>query len=277
MKVLQRVWADIRKGENIDVYIALVVSVVVAVWGLFSGGLQEKIFAAMLMVLSIMSVGLLINRRSNDKIKEILERRQSEFNMSSIKDVVRANNESLIRSLGGVSVATYTTPYEYARYKADRLRRATRVDDVTWRLHGYDMQTRSQSELDALHEVDDVTKEIIKKTDVTWREVVVFRTRAHFEQELQLIQDAANIGYNLGFYPVPTDAKTPPRVGFMIVDNEELFIGYAANSKWLAIKHPDIVAVFSAYFYDIWREAEKIRVGIQVDNKKIEAAKTLFG
>jgi len=45
----------------------------------------------------------------------------------------------------------------------------------------------------------------------------------------------------------------------------------------LAIKHPDIVAIFSAYFNDIWQGAEKIKMGTKIDYSKVENVKVDFG
>jgi hypothetical protein len=271
MKGIRKVWAEILK--DVDVYIALLIAVAVAIWGLFSGSIRES---AMLMVLGAISFALLVNRHSNERLKELIEHRQSEFNALSIKDLISENNDNLIRSLNGVNIMTYATPGEYAQYKAKRLRQAKRVDDVTWRFHGYDAQTRSQGESQALRNVDEITDEIIKKDGVIWREVVVFRTKAHLEHELLLVKNPENIGYNFAFYPISPTSQNPPRVGFMIIDNEELFIGYVSNSKWLAIRHPDLISVFSAYFNDIWKEAEKIKIGSHVDEKKLELAESIF-
>jgi hypothetical protein len=273
MNGLWKIWNDIRKGENLDVYLAIGVSLVVAIWGLFSGSFKES---AMLMVLGAISVGVLVNRQTNEKIKELIEHRQSELNSSSIQDMIAENNNAVIQALNGVNITTYTTSAEYSQYKAKRLRQAKRIDDVTWRFHGYDVQTRSQGESQALKNLDEITKEIIKKDGVVWREVVVFRTKAQLEHELSLLKNPENIAYNFGFYPILPTSQNPPRVGFMIIDNEELFIAYASTSKWLAIRHPDLISVFSAYFNDIWREAEKVKIGNQVDQKKLELAELIF-
>lgn len=273
MKKFERIWQEIKNAENVDVYIGLVISTAISILGLATGDLTQKIFSAILLVLGFISGILLINNRINQKIKEILEQQYSEFNSSIVKAVITENNEAIIRALNGVSVSVYKNPYEYSQYKIKRLHQAKRIDDVTWRFHGYESQTSSKLDRQAYQKEDEIIKEVVRKSDVVWREVAVFRSKAHLEHELSLIQNPENVSYNLGYYPITDTIKSPPRFGFMIIDNNELFIGYASTSHWLVIRHSEIIALYSAYFTDIWKNSEKL---YNDDEKKIEQLKTMF-
>lgn len=71
MKFLQRIWRDFRQGENIDLYITVVVSIVLTVLNIVSIVPSSWIAPLSLTILALLSIAILGNRY---RIETILER-----------------------------------------------------------------------------------------------------------------------------------------------------------------------------------------------------------
>ncbi len=72
MKAIRRIWQDIRNGQNIDIYITVTVSFVVAILSAFGVTNQTLISSAILAILALVSASLLSNRRANESIESAL-------------------------------------------------------------------------------------------------------------------------------------------------------------------------------------------------------------
>lgn len=70
MKILQQIWHDIRQGENIDLYLTVLIAVALAILNLF--GITDYLIGPItLAVLALLSISSLVNRR---RLEDILER-----------------------------------------------------------------------------------------------------------------------------------------------------------------------------------------------------------
>lgn len=74
MKSIKRIWADLRKGENIDYYLTIVVSIVVGVIGLF-GFAKNQIAPLTLAVLALLALAGLKSRYLSDELAEKLDKK----------------------------------------------------------------------------------------------------------------------------------------------------------------------------------------------------------
>ncbi len=74
MKILFRFWNDLRKGQNLDLYITIIIALVISVLSILGITDQNVIAAAILTTLALVSGGLLANRHDNEKIREVLTR-----------------------------------------------------------------------------------------------------------------------------------------------------------------------------------------------------------
>ena len=74
MKFFQRVWDDIQKGENIDYYLTIVVSIVVGIAGLF-GFAKDQIAPLTLAVLAMLALAGLRSRYLSDELANKLDKR----------------------------------------------------------------------------------------------------------------------------------------------------------------------------------------------------------
>lgn len=74
---LRRVGHDIRTGQNIDVYIAIVISVIVALLSIFSIASQAIIFSALLVIMALVLNSMLVNRQQNEETMAMLSNLKS--------------------------------------------------------------------------------------------------------------------------------------------------------------------------------------------------------
>jgi len=154
------------------------------------------------------------------------------------------------------------------KYGVKETRFTKKVDDVSWRFKDVNKQPRSGGDSTLRNEEMELISQIAKKPDVVWRGVAVFTSVEHLEREIPLISEIENKGYNFGVYEINPETS-PPLSGFMIIDNTELFIAYPPKSIRLTIQHPSIVKLYSEYFDDIWQLAQKVKLGDNIDFKKL--------
>lgn len=114
-KVFKKVWEDIYAGQNLDVYITLVIASIVAVLGVNDPSKQSIVSSAILATLGLISIGLLTNRQENEQIRQTLEAlaRSSEsprnllmqnYNSSLLKQPLRDEvNQLLFLAVNGTS------------------------------------------------------------------------------------------------------------------------------------------------------------------------------
>jgi hypothetical protein len=74
MRFLRRAWDDIRSGQNLDIYITALLSLIVAILGVSGIVNQSVISAAVLAVLALLLSSLLVARYQNDKIQSVLSK-----------------------------------------------------------------------------------------------------------------------------------------------------------------------------------------------------------
>lgn len=72
MNYLRLIWQDITNGQNLDIYVTVIISVVIAILGVIGIVNDAVIFSAVLATLALLSTSLLVTRRDNDEIRNIL-------------------------------------------------------------------------------------------------------------------------------------------------------------------------------------------------------------
>lgn len=72
MKILQKLVTDIKRRQNIDIYITILIAVVVSILGLVQVANQAVISSAVLATLALVSFSLLMNRQENEEIRKAL-------------------------------------------------------------------------------------------------------------------------------------------------------------------------------------------------------------
>lgn len=104
---LRRIGHDIRTGQNIDVYIAILISILVALLGVFSIVSQTIILSALLVIMALVLSSMLVNRRLNEETMVLLSNLKStrslaasffteDHNMSEIALAIRSSQKVII-------------------------------------------------------------------------------------------------------------------------------------------------------------------------------------
>lgn len=98
MRLLRSVWQDIRSGENLDVYVTVIIAVLVAILSIFELVDQTIVLSTVLATLALVSVALLRNRHADDEIRTTLarievgedttEQRRIEYDLATVRDLV---------------------------------------------------------------------------------------------------------------------------------------------------------------------------------------------
>lgn len=97
MVTLRRFWNDIRRGENIDLYVTVIGAFLIAILNLLGLASSASVAPLTLVILGLLSVSLLANRHSMETLVERLSNANQPFFMSefpsSLKDEFSAANE----------------------------------------------------------------------------------------------------------------------------------------------------------------------------------------
>ena len=74
MNIYERIWREIRSGENIDLYVTIVIAFVLVILSLFGFASSGVIASLTLAVLGLLAISNLVNRhRVEELIKQVAE------------------------------------------------------------------------------------------------------------------------------------------------------------------------------------------------------------
>jgi hypothetical protein len=206
----------------------------------------------------------------------IVERRGK---LEDIYSSLARHNYEMLRAIG-IEVEEYSTSADWAMSLSNRIRKAKRVNDVSWGDEESLQHRWSQSDRTAHNKCDAAVAEIIRKHDVIWREVCVF-SENRFKRKSKDILDPQAIGYSIA-YLEPSTKKAIPRIGgFMTIDAEtqegELFIANTESTMWLRIRHPAIVSYFAHYFDNLWNAASILKSGPHLNQELFKKLDSIYG
>lgn len=201
----------------------------------------------------------------------IIERRGKLDHMTSLFE---QRTEAILKAVG-VEVVTYKSSSDLISAFAARIRRARRVDDVTWMEEEDPWDGWSAKDLDTYEYLQETVTEVSKKPDVIWREVAMFSPAGFKREKTRLLDPDTTPGYKVAYFDRPSSV-TPPRIGFAVIDsreeNAEVFLSSAKVR--LKIRHPAVVDYFSQYFELIWSRAQKLKRGPNVDHNLLRELET---
>ena len=90
MKKLRRVWDNIRNGENIDLYVAVPLAILIAILGIFGITSPQLIASMTLVILGLLATSLLTNRQA---VKELSHKLSQSSNTVFHTDFSESNLE----------------------------------------------------------------------------------------------------------------------------------------------------------------------------------------
>ena len=217
--------------------------------------LAGRIPTLTLLVAGIVAAYLVVERRTQlGKIEST-----SKFHFEQLQDAIAHSTSTVIDSLNGVELRSFTSGNELMQYVNKRLLQARdRVLDVSW--------SSAVGMGSGLNIVQQVNAEYERRMEATatripYREVFMFN-RPGRKEKLRRLLDRDLAGYSCAYYK----ESNIPLMQFMIVDDEVIILSDQLPSK-LAIRHPHIVRLFVEYYDDIWDASTKIKdeFGVHVD------------
>jgi hypothetical protein len=122
MKVIQKSWQDVRNGQNLDIYITVIIAVIVTVLGIIGVVNYEIISSAILATLALVSISVLQSRYENKEVRNLLSQIDSTRNLAEkflTREYDRSRIPVLIRNsrkiyLWGFDLNTILTSSKYA-------------------------------------------------------------------------------------------------------------------------------------------------------------------
>ena len=260
----------IQKIEYILLFSTAGVSLIIAlldVSGLLDSNtwIVQRIPAITLLCVGFVASYLVLERRG--KIDAMANDIRESYAL--LLNEIESSSAQIMTALDGIQVTSFENDTEMFRYASKRIRQADSIDHVLWSSLFFG-QPRSTEVIQAYErDYQDSVDTVLKKGSTVWREVTIFRSPKHFERDKMRVLDPANISYNLAYYDL-AHIDNPPRIGFSIIDRDEVILLYAPESSVLSIRHPDIVQVFQDYFDDLWSNAEKLKQGDQVNDSRLK-------
>lgn len=116
MKTLQRIWKDIRRGENIDIYITIALVFILGIFNFFSPSSSTLIFTVILAALGILAVSAL---KTEHHFEEVIQNQgrakdlfMNEFPATMHDDIVNASELLMIGVTLARTVKTYYSEFE---------------------------------------------------------------------------------------------------------------------------------------------------------------------
>ena len=109
MKLLRKIFRDLRQGENLEVYLSLVVALVLLILDVFGVASTEAIAAGTLATLALLAFSTLTNRQQTQKLARAAE--QAVLGRSSADDFFGEESHLGEQDFeGGVSSAPSESP-----------------------------------------------------------------------------------------------------------------------------------------------------------------------
>jgi hypothetical protein len=162
--------------------------------------------------------------------------------------------EEIVRSLNGVRIQTFDTPFDLLEYATRRVGEAKKwIDDTSWGNElGYEAQLPQNKTISIEHR-DQIAQ--FAQTN-TYREIFIFDQPFQKDVLKRRLENKEISGYSCAYYENPSNVLL---LKFMIIDNEEVIL-LADNFKGnMAIKHPEIVSMFKSYYQILWDRATVIK------------------
>lgn len=108
MNLLKRIWDDIRRGENIDLYVAAPLAVIIAIFGILGVTSPQLISSITLVILGLLATSLLTSRHA---VKELSQKLTQTSETFFFKEFSESNFEADFENatdlwLVGVSMTT---------------------------------------------------------------------------------------------------------------------------------------------------------------------------
>jgi len=215
--------------------------------------LANRVPTLTLLLLAFVAAYLVIERRKHfDE-----HNRRMETSHSAVLQSLTRSTTTIIASVSGVQIKSFSDNTQLVSYIAKRLKEARHtVDDLTW-----SHKLSLVQHLPAQKKVEEKYQQRIAEISehIQYREVFVFNKVNRVDKLNRRLQENSS-GYSCAYYH-PTDI---PLVQFVIIDKKEIvFAGDVFPSK-CAIRSPHLASLFQSYYDEVWEHATKLKEGQEI-------------
>ncbi len=245
-KFLKNTINDLRQGENLDIYITVIIGIILAILGLLDVIEFNLLAAGILMTISSIAGSLLSVRRSG---KETQDRIQIDVQ----KQTARIEGKiEMVDSLKEIRVRPFKDFATCLQYANDKIRKAKlNVFSVYW---------------DA-----DLNFEQIIGKNVIHREILLIdesnqpQYQAHLHNRLHQNRES---GYSCAYVKTVKEMTSQ----FIIVDANELIFLSRLTSHNLSVRHPLIIQMFQQQYDNMWQKATRLKLNEKIYIDKLSEA-----
>jgi hypothetical protein len=125
-KYLLRIWDEIKSGQNIDVYLTIIICFALLVFDIFGIASQNVVSSGILATLLLITLNSLNTRQVNNELQQALkEINVSKTSMSFFHEWDDVNFSQKMAVAKDISVMA-VSPYEFVNYNSERLRALAR-------------------------------------------------------------------------------------------------------------------------------------------------------
>jgi hypothetical protein len=185
---------------------------------------------------------------------EIVERARK---LDRLEYLIVESSEKAIKSLSGVEATLLPTSEAAFNYMANRIELAQkRIDHAA-------LAPAIPRERSSARRWEQAIAKVLKADRVLYRYIASFADPYRLDRVRQHLADPAIKKYYVRHFDTsPSDNGSVPMLSFLIIDDEELIMHYPYSpgqpEEFLAVKHPDIIRLFSAYYECLWQEARRV-------------------
>lgn len=102
---------------------------------------------------------------------------------------------------------------------------------------------------------------------ISYREIFVFNDERRIDKLNRRISENKD-GYSCGYFK---EGSVVPRLQFVIIDNEEVFIfASSSNSPLCSFRDKNLSKIFQSYYESLWEVAIPIKIGPQINQNELE-------
>lgn len=225
--------------------------------------LANRIPTLTLLATGLVAAYLVIERRNQlESMRDDTTQR-----LGQLEDLIKNSATAIIQSLDGVEFKKFEKGNELLEYASKRLLQAqTRVDDLSWSSFislGHGLNVTQSANQKYNERIFQISKKIL------YREVFIFNRPGRVE-ELKQRLDENQPGYSCAYFA----ATDIPLLQFMVIDDEEVIILSDMLPFYYAIRHRPLVELFSAYYEEIWKNANALKLGSTIIQDEVEKVLT---
>lgn len=176
--------------------------------------------------------------------------------LERIERSIDDNADRILASLSGVEARLLSTAEEAFEYMAEHIAKAEQSIDHAALAAPIPRRGSYTGKWEA------AIARVLKKNKALYRYIALFADEARLQRVKQHLTDPNVQKYYVRYYDSLPCAL--PTLSFIVIDNREVIMHYPYEpgqpETFLAIAHPDVVRLFSAYYRNLWAHARPFSI-----------------